>query len=48
MIDTLLRFDAEQGVRPASTPIDIATGSYNRFPDPKSVREFRARGHRML
>jgi methionyl-tRNA formyltransferase len=48
MIETLLRFDPEQGVRPASTPIDIATGSYNRFPDPKSVREFRARGHRML
>ena len=48
MIQTLLRFDAEAGTRPPSTPIDIATGGYNRFPDPKSVREYRARGHRML
>jgi methionyl-tRNA formyltransferase len=48
MIETLLRFDPAAGTRPPSTPIDIATGSYNRFPDPASVREFRARGHRML
>ena len=48
MIQTLLRFDPVAGTRPPSTPIDIASGSYNRFPDPKSVREYRARGHRML
>lgn len=48
MIETLLRFDPAACTRPPSTPIDIATGSYNRFPDPASVREFRARGHRML
>ncbi len=48
MIETLLRFDPVAGMRPPATPIDIATGSYNRFPDPQSVREFRARGHRML
>jgi hypothetical protein len=28
--------------------MDVATGSYFRFPDPRSVAEFRARGHRML
>ncbi len=48
MVETLLRFDPVAGTRPTSTPIDIATGAYNRFPDPGAVREFRARGHRML
>ena len=48
MIETLLRFDPATDARPPATPIDIATGSYNRFPDPTAVREFRARGHRML
>jgi methionyl-tRNA formyltransferase len=48
MIETLLRFDPVSGGRPTGTPIDIAAGKYNRFPDSKSVREFRARGHRML
>ena len=48
MIQTLLQFDPETGARPRSVPIDITTGKYNRFPDPQSVREYRARGHRML
>jgi methionyl-tRNA formyltransferase len=48
MIRTLLRFEPVSGARPASTPFDVAQGKYNRFPDPQSVREYRARGHRML
>lgn len=48
MIEALLRFDAVTGRRPTSTPMDVAAGSYYRFPDPRSVAEFRARGHRML
>lgn len=48
MIRTLLAFDPLTGKRPAATPMDVATGSYFRFPDPRSVAEFRARGHRML
>jgi methionyl-tRNA formyltransferase len=48
MIETLLRFDPGTGARPPATPMDVATGSYFRFPDPRSVAEFRARGHRML
>lgn len=48
MIETLLRFDPETGRRPAATPIDVKSGSYFKFPDPESVRRFRARGHRLL
>lgn len=48
MIETLTKFDPVTGRRPSSTPIDVATGSYFRFPDPESVRRFRARGHRLL
>jgi methionyl-tRNA formyltransferase len=48
MIETLLRYDPASGARPAAKPMDMATGSYYRFPDPKSVAEFRARGHRLL
>ena len=48
MIETLMRFDPVTGRRPPATPIDVATGGYFRFPDPDSVRRFRARGHRLL
>ena len=48
MIETLLRFDAVTGRRPQGVPFDVTSGKYNRFPDPVSVREYRARGHRML
>ena len=48
MIETLLRFDPVSGERPRGAPFDVSAGKYNRFPDPSAVREFRARGHRML
>lgn len=48
MIRTLLQFDAQAGSRPPAVPMDVSKGSYFRFPDPRSVAEFRARGHRLL
>jgi methionyl-tRNA formyltransferase len=48
MIETLLRFDPTTGDRPRGVPFDVSAGRYHRFPDPQAVREFRARGHRML
>lgn len=48
MIRTLLQFDPASGARPPAQAMDVASGSYFRFPDPRSVAEFRARGHRLL
>jgi methionyl-tRNA formyltransferase len=48
MIRTLLQFDATSGARPQAQAMNVASGSYFRFPDPRSVAEFRARGHRLL
>lgn len=48
MIDTLRKYNAHSGIRPPCRQFDVAQGSYHRFPDPVSVRQYRARGHRLL
>jgi methionyl-tRNA formyltransferase len=48
MIDTLRKYNADSGTRPPCRQFDVAQGSYHRFPDPVSIRQYRARGHRLL